>query len=90
MINHYIVCDKKTWDGGESMKGYIGEFESLETAMDFVEFYRRKYPSGEFQIRGISYSMSDVRPGMIISEWEPIPEEMVEYERNGLLLYLQS
>ena len=56
MISRYVVYDASGRQdlSDVSSREPLGEFEQLETAMDFVEFYRRKYPARFFQVRGLS------------------------------------
>lgn len=86
MVSRYVVYDAQQAESYQSE----AEFEKLETAMDFVEFYRRRYPERRFQIRGISYNRSGVTVGGEIASWEPIPQELRREAALELLAWLET
>ena len=86
MISHYVVYNSIPEDP-DSLQSEA-EFERLETAMDFVEFYRRKYPERRFSIGGISYNRSGVRMGSEIAGWDPIPVPLRGEAVQELLTWL--
>ena len=86
MVSRYVVYDA---DQNESFQSEA-EFEKLETAMDFVEFYRRRYPERRFQIRGISYNRSGVTVGGEIASWDPIQKPLHREAVMELLAWLES
>ena len=86
MVSRYVVYDTQA-DNPESYQSE-GEFERLETAMDFVEFYRRKYPDRKFQIRGVAYNRSGLKVGEEIASWDPIPPQLQEDSARDLLEWL--
>lgn len=91
MINRYVVYHGKETSEGAAPASSMqseAEFERLETAMDFVEFYRRKYPDRYFEIRGISYNRSSLHVGEVISGWEPTPPGMRKQAVEDLLTWL--
>ena len=73
MVYRYVVFGS-SGSSGEFLPE--GEFEKLETALDFAEYYRRKYPDRLFQVRGISYSRSNMQVGQVVAALELIPEGM--------------
>ena len=85
MVNRYIVF---YWEEDEKAGKNLAEFEELEIAMDFVEFYRRRYPEKHFGVKGISYHQDHVTEGTLISKWEPIPREMLRDEIQNLLNWI--
>ena len=88
MISRYVVY----FATGEQEESYQSEaeFEQLETAMDFVEFYRIRYPARRFLIRGISYNRSGVRVGETIASWEPLPQPLRREAAMDLLAWLET
>ena len=72
MVNHYEVYE--TDETGSGIGTVMGEFVSLENAMDYVEMYRIRHPENSYIICGISYNRSDVQQGREIATWKPFPE----------------
>ena len=90
MISRYVVYEAPGRQDLDdvTLREPLGEFEQLETAMDFVEFYRRKYPAKFFQVRGLSYVRSGMNIGGVVSSWEPIEPELQREAVAELLTWL--
>lgn len=88
MISKYAVYG--TSPENDQKKEVYGEFDKLETAMDFAEFYRRKYNKVKFQVYGITYNRTDEKQGKLISEWKTIPDQLREEAAADFIAYLQE
>lgn len=88
MVSRYAVYG--FLPGKEDGREVMGEFERLETAMDFVEFYRRKYNRKIYRVCGITYNRTNENEGRLISEWKPIPDQLREEACEDFITYLQA
>ena len=87
MINRYVVYSSPKEDG--DWKFQI-ETDRLETAMDFAEFYRIKYPDLYYQVRGISYNRNSLKEGNILAGWDPVPADMFDHEISEFVMFLRG
>ena len=94
MLNRYVVFGSERGPEGEAPGPEmellpIAEFEQLETAIDFAEFYRRKNPDAAFEIRGLSYNRSSVHKGEVLFSWEPIPQHLRRMAAEEFISWLE-
>ena len=87
MVNRYVVYSSEKEDGQWEFQV---ETDRLETAIDFAEFYRIKYPDRYYQVRGVSYNRSSFKEGNILSEWDPVPDGMFDNEISDFVMFLRG
>ena len=87
MVNRYVVYSSEKEEGPWEFQV---ETDRLETAIDFAEFYRIKYPDRYYQVRGLSYNRSSLKEGRILSEWDPVPEGMFDNEISEFVMFLRG